>query len=103
MGLDRRQSDRIQFESGYAVKIMAIDATWQRQCLIVDVSKTGARLMVDGPLDGLSLEEFFLVLSRTGNAHRRCKLAWIKGDEIGVRFLQHAVQSKDRARANWRG
>lgn len=95
---NRRQSDRIHFELGYMARMIAIDATWQRQCSILDISQTGARLMVDGSLDGLSIDEFFLVLSRTGNSHRRCKLAWVKGDEIGAKFLQQMAQPKDRSR-----
>lgn len=96
MRLDRRRNDRVQFEAGYTARMIAIDATWQRQCAILDISQTGVRLVVDDPLDGRALDEFFLVLSRTGNAHRRCKLAWVKGEEIGARFLQPVAQPKDR-------
>jgi len=76
--------------------MIAIDATWQRECLLEDISQTGARLVVDGSIEGLGLAEFFLVLARLGTAHRRCKLEWIKGDEIGVSFLQEHQRPKDR-------
>ena len=29
------------------------------------------------------------MLSSTGLAYRRCKLAWVNGDQIGVIFLKH--------------
>lgn len=77
-------------------RMMAIDATWQRECAILDISQTGVHLIVNGPLGGLALDEFFLVLSRTGTAHRRCRLAWVKGEEVGAKFLQHVAHPKDR-------
>ena len=54
---------------------------------MIDVSQTGARLCIDGPIEGLDLKEFFLLLSSTGLAYRRCQLVRIAGDQIGVRFL----------------
>ena len=66
--------------------MMAIDGTWRRGCTMMDVSDTGARLIVDTSIKGLSLKEFFLLLSSTGLAYRRCELAWVNGDTIGVNF-----------------
>jgi hypothetical protein len=76
--------------------MMAIDATWERECLIADISQTGARLIINGSIEGLALTEFFLILSRIGHAHRRCKLAWVNGDELGASFLQERPRPKDR-------
>ena len=47
---------------------------------------TGAKLSVESSIDGLPLKEFFLVLSSTGTAFRRCELAWVNGDNLGVFF-----------------
>jgi hypothetical protein len=44
---------------------------------------------VEGSVEGLHLKEFFLLLSSTGLAYRRCELAWVNGDQIGVIFLRH--------------
>lgn len=88
MAMNKRKSDRVHFERGYEASIMGIDGTWQRRCLLEDVSPTGAKLMIEGAVGGLNLKEFFLVLSRVGNAYRRCELIWIKGDTIGLRFLR---------------
>jgi hypothetical protein len=41
---------------------------------MIDVSQTGARLLIEGSLEGLDLKEFFLLLSSTGLAYRRCEL-----------------------------
>jgi hypothetical protein len=88
MSPERRSYDRVQFGRGYTARIMAIDGTWSRDCRIGDVSDTGAKLTVRGSIEGLDLGEFFLMLSASGSAHRRCERIWLNGDEIGVRFLK---------------
>ena len=67
---------------------MAIDGTWKRACTIKHVSETGAALLVESSIEGLALKEFFLLLSSTGLAYRRCELNWVNGGEIGVNFLR---------------
>jgi hypothetical protein len=67
---------------------MAIDGTWRRGCTLNDVSETGAKLTVESSIKDLSLKEFFLLLSSPGLAYRRCQLAWVNGDQIGVTFLK---------------
>jgi hypothetical protein len=96
MPSNRRQNERVQFEFGYDARVMAIDGTWQRACLLADVSESGGRIVIKGSIKGLALQEFFLVLSCTGNAHRRCQLAWINGDEVGVLFPPKHPQRKNR-------
>jgi hypothetical protein len=46
-----------------------------------------ATLTVTASIEGLQLKEFFLLLSSTGLAYRRCSLAWVNGAQIGVKFL----------------
>ena len=87
MAFGKRKSERIGFERGIEVFMMGIDGTWRRSCLMIDVSQTGARLFVEGSLEGLDLKEFFLLLSSTGLAFRRCRLIRVSGDQIGVEFL----------------
>jgi hypothetical protein len=88
MAYGSRKSERVDFERGIPVFIMGIDGTWRRSCLMIDVSQTGARLFVDGSLEGLDLKEFFLLLSSTGLAYRRCRIVRLSGDQIGVEFLK---------------
>ena len=85
-GPEQRKEHRVVFERGFPVNIMAIDGTWRRSCTMKDVSEGGARLSIDGSVEGLFLKEFFLLLSSTGLAFRRCELAWVNGDELGVYF-----------------
>jgi hypothetical protein len=82
-----RKADRVHFQHDHSVNLMAVDGTWRRACVIKDVSSTGARLEVDGSTDVLTSREFFLVLSSTGLAFRRCELVWINGSTVGVHFV----------------
>jgi hypothetical protein len=88
MAFGNRQNERIDFERGIAVCIMGIDGTWRRNCLLNDISQSGARLSVEGSIEGLDLKEFFLLLSSTGLAYRRCRMVRLAGDQIGVEFLR---------------
>src|SRR6202051_4314505 len=90
-------SDQVVFEAGFKARIMGIDGTWWRECYIEVISQSGAKITVEGSVGNLKLNEFFLMLSTVGNAHRKCELVYVKGDEIGVRFLQKA-EGKRRAR-----
>jgi hypothetical protein len=98
MAFGDRKSGRVDFEHGIHVQIMGIDGTWRRDCMMIDASQTGARLCIEGSFEGLDLKEFFLLLSSTGLAYRRCKLVRVAGDQIGVEFLQPTASKKKAAR-----
>jgi hypothetical protein len=93
---ERRKGVRVVFEKGIEVSIMAIDGTWRRDCIMQDVSETGARLNIRDSIEGLKLKEFFLLLSSTGLTYRRCDLAWVNGEEIGARFVTAPTEKKKR-------
>jgi hypothetical protein len=95
MAYGDRGSDRVRFERGIPVYMMGIDGTWRRDCKMIDVSQTGARLQIEGSLAGLDLKEFFLLLSSTGLAFRRCQLVRVDGDQLGIEFL---AQDKKKTR-----
>lgn len=96
---ERRKDGRVVFARGYRAFIMAIDGTWRRECTMEDVSEAGAKLTVEGSVEGLHLKEFFLLLSSTGLAYRRCELAWVNGNQIGVNFLKPGDQKRKAARS----
>jgi hypothetical protein len=95
---EKRNEGRVQFSRGVAVRIVAIDGTWARECTMLDVAEQGAKLTIKDSIENLNLKEFFLVLSTTGNAFRRCELAWINGDQIGVRFKAKEETRRSGAR-----
>ncbi|MBU6461459.1 MAG: PilZ domain-containing protein [Bradyrhizobium sp.] len=97
MTFGTRKSERVNFERGIDVFMMGIDGTWRRNCVMFDVSQTGARLHVEDSIEGLDLKEFFLLLSSTGLAYRRCKLVRVAGDQIGIEFLALSKSNKKQS------
>ena len=93
---ERRDARRVRFARGVTTSIMAIDGTWRRACELEDVSDTGARLKIEESIKGLSLKEFFLVLSSVGLAFRRCRLVWVNGTEIGISFIKRGDRRVDQ-------
>jgi hypothetical protein len=92
---EQRKEQRVIFERGFPSQMMAIDGTWRRDCMMEDVSDGGAKLTVNGTVEGLHLKEFFLLLSSTGLAYRRCQMAWVNGDQIGVTFLERSNKKRN--------
>lgn len=88
MSEESKGLDRVNFSRGYDVCIMAIDGTWRRGCKLNGVSENDASLTVDGSIHGLNLKEFFLLLSSTGLAYRRCELVRVNGSEMDIHFLK---------------
>jgi hypothetical protein len=84
---ENKAPERVTFSRGYGVCIMGIDGTWRRDCMLNAISDTDAILTVEGSIQGLNLKEFFLLLSSTGLAYRRCELVRVNGAEIDVQFL----------------
>jgi len=87
MRFDGRKALRVRMDHKQAVNLMGSDGTWRRSCVLLDVSQSGAKIEVEGTLDVLQAKEFFLLLSSTGLAYRRCELVWIDGTIAGVHFI----------------
>src|ERR1700756_2520265 len=94
MAEDAKAPDGVTFSRGYSVCIMGIDGTWRRDCLLNAISDNDAILTVEGSITGLNLKEFFLLLSSTGLAYRRCELVRVNGSEIDVAFLKGKHKKK---------
>src|SRR5512141_811300 len=88
MAEDVKGPERVTVSRGYGVCITGIDGTWRRDCLLNAISDTDATLTVEGSIQGLNLKEFFLLLSSTGLAYRRCELVRVNGTEMDIRFLR---------------
>src|SRR5215468_9491171 len=88
MSEESRGPERVTFSRGYDVCIMAIDGTWRRDCILNAISDTNAALTVEGSIQGLNLKEFFLLLSSTRLAYRRCELVRVNGTEMDISFLK---------------
>ncbi len=97
---DAKGPRRVIFSHGYGVCIMGIDGTWRRDCLLTAISDIDALLTVEGSVEGLSLKEFFLLLSSTGLAYRRCELVRVNGTEIDVQFLKERTKKRPVVSSN---
>ena len=87
MATNRRRSLRRTIV--YRAKIHASDGSWDRDCHVLDVSQTGAKL---GVAQAAELpQDFILALSMQGNATRLCRVVWATDSEIGVRFEKPAA------------
>jgi PilZ domain len=53
-------------------------------CTLLDVSQSGARLMLPGNED--VPDNFVLLLSEHGRARPQCRVAWRHKDKVGVEF-----------------
>jgi PilZ domain-containing protein len=96
---ERRKGERVTFDRGIQAHMTGIDGAWRRDCMMVDISENGAKLSIEGSVEGLHLKEFFLLLSSTGLAYRRCELAWVNGDQIGVSFIKPGEKNKPAKRS----
>ncbi|MBV9558974.1 MAG: PilZ domain-containing protein [Bradyrhizobium sp.] len=94
MADENKTTDRVTFSRGYDVCIMAIDGTWRRDCQLLAISDNDAVLTMEGSIQGLNLKEFFLLLSSTGLAYRRCELVRVNGSEIDIQFLKGKNRKK---------
>ncbi|MGY4624846.1 PilZ domain-containing protein [Bradyrhizobium sp. USDA 4486] len=99
MRFDGRKAARVRMDHRQPVNLMGSDGTWRRSCVLLDVSQTGAKLEVEGTLDVLQAKEFFMLLSSTGLAYRRCELVWIDGTTAGVHFITADGKGKPKAKA----
>ncbi|WP_342737414.1 hypothetical protein [Bradyrhizobium sp. B117] len=89
-----QESRRVTFEHPVPAQMMAIDGTWRRSCHLKVVSDMGATLQVEASIQGLVLTEFFLLLSSTGLAYRRCQLDRVNGDLLEISFLRQKAKAK---------
>jgi hypothetical protein len=94
MSEEKKTLDRVTFGRGYDVCIMGIDGTWRRECQLNAISDNDAVLTVEGSIQGLNLKEFFLLLSSTGLAYRRCELVRVNGTEMDIQFLNAKARKK---------
>jgi hypothetical protein len=81
---EHRRSKRQSLD--YHAQINAIGGDGPLDCLIKDVSETGARVATDSP-DQLP-DEFILRLTKDGATRRLCKVVWRTEREAGVSFVK---------------
>jgi hypothetical protein len=91
-GKDRRRAKRL---SHMEFRSFVQLGNEQRDCVVTEVSETGARIGLAGAAD--LPDEFILHLS--GQVPRRCTIVWRKENAAGVRWNWHGDPSVART---WR-
>ncbi|QAU43332.1 PilZ domain-containing protein (plasmid) [Bradyrhizobium sp. CCBAU 53351] len=82
----KRGTRFVRFEHEHRMTLLAADGRWWRNCILIEASETGARVLIDGSPDVLRSRHFFLLLSTTGLAFRRCELVRLDGSEADILF-----------------
>jgi hypothetical protein len=92
MKKDQRKNQRKPFER--RAWIETNDRISIAECILGNLSATGAKLIVKDEID-LPVN-FILRLSSDGRVARKCRLAWHSGNEIGVEFVARLVSAPTR-------
>jgi hypothetical protein len=71
-----QQAGWITLEGGFAA----------RQCTVLDLSTTGAKIVVDDP-GSVTTSKIRLAFARDARTGRDCEVVWRRGKTLGVRFL----------------
>jgi len=71
-----RQSGWITFDGGFAA----------RQCVVEDMSTTGAKVTVDDP--NALPAKLRLAFARDARTGRNCEVVWRRGKSVGIKFVR---------------
>jgi hypothetical protein len=93
MQKDRRKQQRLVINR--VATFRTERSTLPRECLITDLSESGARLFSE---DNTVPDQFDLTIA--DNLARRCQVIWRLGGEIGVEFIDGRVPIGPRRRAD---
>jgi hypothetical protein len=83
--MDAEQRDTFRRTVRQGARLATTEGAALGTCIMVDVSATGARLVLDKP-DPLP-KRFVLLLSHNGNLRRLCSVAWQSETTVGVQFI----------------
>ena len=64
---------------------VTLNGTAAAQCLIMDVSKTGAKIVPDG--SSVVLDRFELAYMLSDKKRQTCEVIWRRGRILGVKFV----------------
>jgi hypothetical protein len=71
-----RQPGWITFDGGFAA----------RQCVVEDLSATGAKVTLDDP--NTLPTKLRLAFARDARTGRKCEVVWRRGKSVGVKFVR---------------
>lgn len=79
----------------YRAWVDAGDGSPPRICMVLDISKTGARIAVENSAE--IPQEFTLLLTGEGNVRRKCRVARRTEGEVGVQFQNGSPPAPPRS------
>jgi hypothetical protein len=85
MPVENRQSSRVEVR--YIAWIDVGDGLPLRNCIMRDISASGAKLGIITSTPNAIPNEFTLLLSTDGGVRHRCRVAWRSDQNMGVEFL----------------
>ena len=77
----------------YNASVLLDGTSPPRPCAISDISETGARILLQAECE--LPERFILLLTRSGEARRHCRLVWRNGLSAGVSFPTPAPEAAE--------
>lgn len=95
MGSEKRKDHRQSLK--YPAKIDIGDGNPPIPCLLMDVSESGAKFVIEADSD--IPERFTLLLAGEGGRRRRCRVVWQEGKQFGAVFIKQEAkeEAKDDA------
>jgi hypothetical protein len=87
MSENRRNDRQLTFRTG---KISGVDASDQIDCAVLNVSRSGACILVP---DGATVAEIFELVIDREDGRRVCRRIWQDGSRIGLAFMDGMEQA----------
>src|SRR5579864_5524851 len=75
---------------------LALAAGQRHDCMISNVSQSGARIDVRDP--SAIPDHFVLMLTSNGSARRFCRVMWREPNQIGVQFMRTLAEAAEPAK-----
>lgn len=79
--LRRSMREQVQFPAWIDIS----DGKLPHDCIVLDVSDGGARILLLSP--GKLPKEFWLVLTKDRTRRRRCRVVWRADTQVGLEYL----------------
>lgn len=86
MAFGNRRDKRVAFMRGLPAQLIAIDGSWQLSCRVIDISQSGAKIVLPQQTETLDLTDFSLRFC--ASVARRCRVVRVEGGCVGVEFIR---------------
>ncbi len=95
MAFGDRKDKRVVFMRGLPAHIVALDGSWTLPCRVLDISQSGAKITLASMPEDIRLADFSLKFA--ASVTRRCRVARVDGNDIGLEFIQTTAKPARKA------